>query len=59
MLKRGEVPIYEPGLGAVMARNVEAGRLRFTIDLAAAVDGADAVFIVARQIQIIKLMETE
>ena len=45
MLERGEVPIYEPGLDAVMARNVEAGRLTFTTDLAAAVDGADAVFI--------------
>ncbi len=45
MLKRGEVPIYEPGLDAVLARNVAAGRLTFTTDLAAAVDGADAVFI--------------
>lgn len=45
MLERGEVPIYEPGLDAVMARNVAAGRLTFTTDLAAAVDGADAVFI--------------
>ena len=45
MLERGEVPIYEPGLDAVMARNVEAGRLTFTTDLATAVDGADAVFI--------------
>ncbi len=44
-LERGEVPIYEPGLDAVLARNVEAGRLRFTTDLAEAVDGADAVFI--------------
>ena len=45
MLNRGEVPIYEPGLDALMARNVEAGRLSFTSDLALAVDGADAVFI--------------
>ena len=44
-LKAGKVPIYEPGLDALMARNVEAGRLSFTGDLAAAVDGADAVFI--------------
>ena len=44
-LERGEVPIYEPGLEDVLARNVEAGRLRFTTDLPAAVDGADAVFI--------------
>jgi UDPglucose 6-dehydrogenase len=45
MLERGEVPIYEPGLDELMARNVEAGRLSFTGDLARAVDGADAVFI--------------
>src|SRR6056297_1305422 len=45
MLERGEVPIYEPGLDAVMARNVEAGRLSFTLDLPQAIDGADAVFI--------------
>ena len=45
MLNRGEVPIYEPGLDALMAKNVEAGRLRFTGDLGAAVAGADAVFI--------------
>jgi UDPglucose 6-dehydrogenase len=44
-LQRGEVPIFEPGLEALMARNVEAGRLTFTTDLAAAVDGAEAVFI--------------
>ncbi|WP_373491207.1 UDP-glucose/GDP-mannose dehydrogenase family protein [Parasphingorhabdus sp.] len=44
-LERGEVPIYEPGLDAVMERNVASGRLSFTTDLAAAVDGADAVFI--------------
>jgi UDPglucose 6-dehydrogenase len=44
-LARGEVPIYEPGLDAVMARNVAAGRLRFTTDIADAVAGADAVFI--------------
>ncbi|NOD93830.1 nucleotide sugar dehydrogenase [Ruegeria sp. HKCCD4884] len=45
MLKAGEVPIYEPGLDVLMAKNVAAGRLSFTTDLAAAVDGADAVFI--------------
>ncbi len=44
-LKAGEVPIYEPGLEALMATNVAAGRLTFTTDLPAAVDGADAVFI--------------
>ncbi len=45
MLRRGEVPIYEPGLDALMAKNVAAGRLSFTTDLAAAVAGADTVFI--------------
>ncbi|MEM1340731.1 MAG: UDP-glucose/GDP-mannose dehydrogenase family protein [Pseudomonadota bacterium] len=45
LLKDGQVPIYEPGLDSLMARNVEAGRLSFTTDLAQAVDGADAVFI--------------
>lgn len=45
MLKKGQVPIYEPGLDTLMEKNVAAGRLSFTGDLAAAVDGADAVFI--------------
>jgi UDPglucose 6-dehydrogenase len=45
MLRRGEVPIFEPGLADLMIRNVEAGRLSFTGDLAEAVKGADAVFI--------------
>jgi UDPglucose 6-dehydrogenase len=44
-LNRGEMPIYEPGLEALVAANAAAGRLRFTTDLGAAVDGADAVFI--------------
>ncbi|AWZ19433.1 UDP-glucose 6-dehydrogenase [Roseovarius sp. TM1035] len=45
MLLRGEVPIFEPGLDALMSKNVEAGRLRFTTDLAEAITGAEAVFI--------------
>ena len=44
-LTAGEVPIFEPGLDALVAKNVAAGRLTFTTELAAAVDGADAVFI--------------
>ena len=44
-LRAGEVPIYEPGLEDVMARNIAGGRLSFTTDLAEAVDGVDAVFI--------------
>jgi UDPglucose 6-dehydrogenase len=44
-LQQGEVPIFEPGLGALVAANAAAGRLNFTTDLAAAVAGAEAVFI--------------
>lgn len=44
-LKRGEIPIYEPGLEALVADNVKAGRLSFTTDLNAAVPDAEAVFI--------------
>ena len=36
-LNRGEVPIHEPGLDALIRRNAEAGRLRFTTDAAAGV----------------------
>lgn len=41
----GIMPIYEPGLDSLVARNVEAGRLRFTTDLKSAVADIDAVFI--------------
>ncbi len=44
-LRRGEIPIYEPGLEDYVARNVEAGRLHFSTDLPSAVVQADAVFI--------------
>ncbi len=44
-LEKGEVPIYEPGLDTLMEKNVAAGRLSFTTDLAAALKGAQAVFI--------------
>ncbi len=44
-LSRGEMPIYEPGLGALVARNVASGRLSFTTDLRSAVLGVEAVFI--------------
>jgi UDPglucose 6-dehydrogenase len=44
-LENGKMPIYEPGLDALVADNVKAGRLTFTTDLKAAVAGADAIFI--------------
>lgn len=44
-LKGGRMPIFEPGLDALVANNVRAGRLSFTTDLQAGVAGADAVFI--------------
>src|SRR5579864_9756964 len=44
-LRRGEIPIFEPGLDGLVATNVKAGRLNFTTDLAAPVAAADAVFI--------------
>ncbi|MAC88811.1 UDP-glucose/GDP-mannose dehydrogenase family protein [Maricaulis sp.] len=44
-LKSGGIPIYEPGLDMLVARNAREGRLSFTQDLAEAVRSADAVFI--------------
>jgi UDPglucose 6-dehydrogenase len=44
-LRNGEMPIFEPGLDNLVAKNVAAGRLSFTTDLDQAVAGADAVFI--------------
>ena len=44
-LLAGRIPIYEPGLDALVERNVKAGRLRFTTDLKSAVQSARAVFI--------------
>ncbi len=45
MLRRGEIPIYEPGLDDLVIKNTEAGRLSFSEDLAGAVADAAAVFI--------------
>ncbi len=44
-LQRGEIPIYEPGLEDLVARNVGQGRLRFSTDLVQSVAQAEAVFI--------------
>jgi UDPglucose 6-dehydrogenase len=44
-LRRGEIPIYEPGLDDLVERNVRAGRLSFTTDSADAIDTALVVFI--------------
>lgn len=44
-LKRGEMPIFEPGLDTLVAANVAAGRLHFVTDIKPAVAEADAVFI--------------
>lgn len=44
-LEKGEIPIFEPGLDDLVARNVREGRLFFTLDGAEAIRQADAVFI--------------
>ena len=44
-LERGDIPFYEPGLSELVRRNTGLGRLRFTTDTAAAVAGAEVVFI--------------
>ena len=44
-LQSGKIPIYEPGLEAIVARNVEEGRLRFSTDLADAIGRSRAIFI--------------
>lgn len=44
-LQKGEVPIYEPGLEDLLARQIKGKRIIFTTDIKEAVAGADAVFI--------------
>ncbi len=44
-LKNGVIPIFEPGLDALVETNVKAGRLSFTTELAPAVADAEVVFI--------------
>src|SRR5512147_1804692 len=45
MLRKGGIPIYEPGLDDVVARNVQSGRLSFSVDMASSVKKSDVVFI--------------
>lgn len=45
MLQEGKIPIYEPGLEALVAKNVKGGRLYFTTELSIAMADAQAVFI--------------
>jgi UDPglucose 6-dehydrogenase len=44
-LKRGKIPIYEPGLSELVHRNYRDGRLKFSTDLAAGIAEAEIVFI--------------
>ncbi|HUP50503.1 MAG TPA: UDP-glucose/GDP-mannose dehydrogenase family protein [Thermoanaerobaculia bacterium] len=44
-LRNGMIPIYEPGLGALVSKNVAEGRLRFSTDLPEAIRAARAIFI--------------
>ncbi len=44
-LKKGAIPIYEPGLDTMLMRQIEAGRIEFTTDIQKAVKGCDVVFI--------------
>ncbi len=43
-IERGDIPIYEPGLDEMVVRNMKAGRLRFSTDLSACLDGVEIVF---------------
>lgn len=45
MLKRGELPIYEPGLKELLDKNVQAKRLRFTTDIKETTESSDVIFI--------------
>jgi len=44
-LQKGIIPIYEPGLDALVKTNVESGRLKFTTDIADAIGNVDMLFI--------------
>src|SRR5579862_602423 len=44
-LRRGDIPIYEPGLTELVTRNAKAGRLKFTTNYQEAIPGAKCIFI--------------
>ncbi|MCA1759770.1 MAG: UDP-glucose/GDP-mannose dehydrogenase family protein, partial [Bacteroidales bacterium] len=44
-LKNGQIPIYEPGLEDIFKRNVETGRLQFSVNLTKSLENTDVVFI--------------
>ena len=44
-MRNGEVPIYEPHLDVLFERNIAAGRLTFTTDLAEAIGPAEVIFL--------------
>jgi len=44
-MKQGQIPIYEPGLDILFHRNIEQGRLKFTTDLAEAIQEAKIIFL--------------
>ena len=44
-LKKGIIPIYEPGLEKMITRNMNKGRLHFTANLSNAIKGSDVIFI--------------
>ncbi len=44
-LRKGSMPIYEPGLDVIVEKNHRAGRLSFTTDIASAVEGSEVIFI--------------
>jgi UDPglucose 6-dehydrogenase len=44
-LRKGELPIYEPGLLEMMTRNIQAGRIRFSSDIGEGVDFSDVIFL--------------
>src|SRR5687767_2044174 len=44
-LHRGEIPFFEPGLEQLVQRNVDAGRLRFSVDIGAAIRESAVIFL--------------